>query len=217
MVKLWSELLKISLRKHISLMPSCVLCLGLPWMSHTKIITLIGVTSRAGTNTWFEELPLHNQLFHLPFLSDSEVQVNSLIPNQDLIKGSRKLFHTCHRDENFHPAPVSTISTPEWASSCLEAALPMHNHQRTAPGSWAKVDLKILLLHEQSAGKLLKHWGNTRFYQQHHELNEEGAGLEQHNDQNTYSWMIMSTVNHQGWKQYKYILQIVYCIQYIAF
>lgn len=137
MVKLWSELLKISLRKHISLMPSCVLCLGLPWMSHTKINTLIGVTSRAGTNTWFEELPLHNQLFHLPFLSDSEVQVNSLIPNQDLIKGSSKLFHTCHRDENFHPAPVSTISTPEWASSCSEAALPMHNHQRTAPGSWA--------------------------------------------------------------------------------
>lgn len=48
------------------------------------------------------------------------------------------------------------ISTPEWSSSCLEAALPIHNSQRNAAGSWVKVDIKNLLLHEQSAGKLFK-------------------------------------------------------------
>lgn len=208
MVKLWSELLKISLRKHISLMPSCVLYLGLPCISHIKIIALSWAIPRAGMNTWLEDLPFHHQLFHLQFLSVSKVQINSLTPSQNSINGSRKLFYTRRRDENFHPAPVSTFSTSQWASSCLEAALPTR----------VKADLKNLFLHQQSAGKLLKTLRQRQvFYQLHHELNEEGAGLEQHNDQNTYSWMIMSILNHQGGKQYKYILQIVYCIQYIAF
>lgn len=43
----------------------------------------------------------------------------------------------------------------------------------------------IFLLHEQNAGKLLKGWGNTKFYLLHQQLNEQGyvaAGLGQHND-----------------------------------
>lgn len=48
------------------------------------------------------------------------------------------------------------FSTPEWASSCLEAALPIHNDQRTATGSCVKVNLNNLILREQNAGKLFK-------------------------------------------------------------
>lgn len=88
------------LRKHISLMPSSVPYLGLPWFSHTKITPSRvdePLTSRDQEESMrFKELPFHNQLFHLQHLSDSKAQVNSLTPNQELINGNRKLFHTRH-------------------------------------------------------------------------------------------------------------------------
>lgn len=117
-----------------------------------------------------------------------------------------------------HVTEMKTSTLHLFQPSQHLSGLPDAWKQLCPPGSWMKMDFKNLLLHQQNAGKLLKTPRQYQvFYQLHHELNEEGAGLEQHNDQNTYSWIIMSILNHQGRKQYKYILQIVYCIQYIAF
>lgn len=186
--------------------------------------------------------------------------MNSLIPNQELIKQNRKVFHAWSRALDtmkvMQLAWSNTVMNAfilyllqwmfnAWGASravCLEAALSTHIHRGTASGFWMKVNLKILKTVSKSLGNKADNlvlnsdesssvspsvWAEFRNYFRAEAtpgftyctsswktrvrwLNGWSStmiGLAQ----NTYSWMIMSTLIHQSSRQCNCILQIVYC------
>lgn len=139
------------------------------------------------------------------------MQMNSLTPNQELINGNRKLSCMSHALGTIKAMQqvcsnavmkASTLHLLQCVFSakltsrgvCLEAVLHMHNHQRTAPGFWMKVDLKIHKTVSKSleneADKLVLHsdesdsdfpyawaesWQATQRLRQHHVLSAAPA------------------------------------------